>query len=322
MVKNWTRSWPARRPKPPPPAPQPLSTAAPQPLFVVGRGNLGRTLARAFKAAGRRAELRPARKGIPGLVRRLRSSPDAIVFLAVPDDALPTVAARLAKTGGRIPETVEFVHLSGALHLNALEPLLARHSIGSFHPLQSFPEPRSPAALGGIVVAVDATTTSLRRRLASLARALGARPKRVGDTERVLYHAAAVLASNYVDVLLAKAVQLLVATGWSEKEATSGLLALTEGTLDSVRRVGAVAALTGPVRRGDVKTVERHLSALAQLAGSTRSRREPPLVGIYRMLGLIALEIAVEAGIESAAAERMHRALTPRTAATRRRRRA
>lgn len=288
----------------------------------MGRGNLGRTLTRALKAAGRRAQLRPARNGIPGLVRSLRSFPGAIVFLAVPDDALPGVAARLAKAGSRIPETVEFVHLSGALQLNALEPLGARHSIGSFHPLQSFPEPRSPAALSGIVVAVDATTTSLRRRLASLARALGARPKHVGDSERLLYHAAAVFASNYVDALLGKAVQLLEATGWSEKEATFGLLALTEGALAGVRKRGAIAALTGPVRRGDVKTVERHLAALTELAGSARWRRKPPLADIYRMLGLIALEIAVEAGVEPAAAERMHRALTPQAAATRRRRRA
>jgi predicted short-subunit dehydrogenase-like oxidoreductase (DUF2520 family) len=318
------RSSPARRLKHPPPARPPLSTSTPahQRLFVVGRGNLGRTLAGAFKAAGRRAELRPARRGIPGLVRSLESSPDAIVFLAVPDDALLPIAERLAGAGRRIPQTVAFVHLSGALPLGALEPLRARHSIGSFHPLQSFPEPRSPAALGSIVVAVDATSTLLRRRLTSLARALGARPKRVGDGERVLYHAAAVFASNYVDVLLAKAVQLLETTGWSEKEATSGLLALTEGVLASIRKRGAAAALTGPVRRGDVKTIERHLSALAELAGSAGSRREPPLVDLYRMLGLIALEIAVEAGTEPAAAERTRRALTPRAAATRRRRRA
>src|SRR5450759_2627731 len=324
MVRSSTRSSLARRRQFPSPARPPPSTSTPahQPLFVVGRGNLGRSLARAFNAAGRRAELRPARKGVPGLVRSLRSGPDAIVFLAVPDDALVTLAEQLAGAGRRIPETVAFVHLSGALPLNALEPLRARHSIGSFHPLQSFPEPRSPAALGSIVVAVDATSTLLRRRLTSLARALGARPKRVGDGERVLYHAAAVFASNYVDVLLAKAVQLLETTGWSEKEATSGLLALTEGVLASIRERGAAASLTGSVPRGDVETIERYLSALAELAGSARSRCEPPLVDLYRMLGLIALEIAVEAGIEPAAAERTRRALTPRAAATRRRRRA
>jgi predicted short-subunit dehydrogenase-like oxidoreductase (DUF2520 family) len=170
--------------------------------------------------------------------------------------------------------------------------------------------------LHGVVVGIDATTSALLRRLAALARALGARPKRVTDNERVLYHAAAVFASNYVDVLLATAVQLLQLAGWSEKEATSGLLPLSEGVLATVRKRGPVRALTGPVRRGDVTTVARHLAALSELRGEATV----PTVEQYRMLGLIALEIAVEAGLEPAAAERMQRALT-HVAATRRRRR-
>ncbi len=255
--------------------------------------------------------MRAARKGIPGLVRILGSSPEAIVFLAVPDDSVLPYAELLSAAGNRIPESVAFVHLSGALKLDALEPLASRYAIGSFHPLQSFPEPRPPASLRGAFVAIDGNSASLRRRLSALARVLGARPRRVGDGERALYHAAAVFASNYVVALLDEGVLLLRAAGWSEKEATSGLLALTEGALASVRKSGVVAALTGPVRRGDVKTVERHLDALAGL----------PAADLYRMLGLIALEIAVEAGLEPAAAERMQRALTEKTAATRRRRR-
>ena len=239
------------------------------------------------------------------------------MFLAVPDDSVLPTARLLAAAGKRIPESIAFVHLSGAMPLDALEPLRARHPIGSFHPLQSFPEPLPPASLRGIVVAVDASSPLLRRRLAGLARTLGARPRRVGDGDRVLYHAAAVFVSNYLDVLLSEGVQLLEAAGWSAKDATSGLLALAEGTLASVRKRGPVAALTGPVRRGDVTTVERHLSALSGLAG-----RGPSIADIYRMLALIALEIAVEAGLEPAAVERMQRALTEKAAATRRRRRA
>ncbi|HEV1992378.1 MAG TPA: DUF2520 domain-containing protein, partial [Candidatus Dormibacteraeota bacterium] len=251
---------------------------------------------------------------------------------------LLTVAARLAEAGGRIPGTVAFVHLSGAQQLNALDPLRAKHPVGSFHPLQSFPEPRPPDSLRGVVVGVDASSPPLLRRLATLARALGARPKRVSDSQRALYHAAAVFASNYVDVLLGTAVKLLQLAGWSEKEAIAGLLPLTDGTLATVRKRGPVRALTGPVRRGDVNTVERHLAALSGLPirahpahhergdpkGSatfpTSGEATVPIADQYRMLGLIALEIAVEAGLEPAAAERMQRALTQK-AATRRRRR-
>jgi predicted short-subunit dehydrogenase-like oxidoreductase (DUF2520 family) len=248
-----------------------------------------------------------------------------MVFLAVPDDAILPFAGRLADEGGRIPGTVAFVHLSGAQQLSALEPLRGKHAVGSFHPLQSFPEPRLPASLLGVVVGVDASTPALLRRLSSLARAVGARPNHVSDSQRALYHAAAVFASNYVDVLLATAVKLLQLAGWSEKEATAGLLPLTEGVLATVRKRGPARALTGPVRRGDAGTVERHLAALLALpirpaTFPTSGEATVSVAEQYRMLGLIALEIAMEAGLEPAAAERMQRALTPK-AATRRRRR-
>jgi predicted short-subunit dehydrogenase-like oxidoreductase (DUF2520 family) len=268
----------------------------------LGRGNLGRSLDQAFQAAGQVTSLVPGRKPF------VRPPSSGVVFLAVPDQAVAEVATKLARL--KPSRRLSFVHVSGALGLGALEAL-RDHPVGSFHPLQSFPAPRDPSAFRDITVAVDASSPALMRRLRSLARAVGARPMRVVDADRVTYHAAAVFASNYVDVLLAEGVRLLRSAGWSEKEATAGLLALTEGTLANVRRQGVVAGLTGPVRRGDVTTVERHLAALSR-----------PAADLYRMLGLIALEIAIEAGLEPAAAERMQRALTGKTAATRRRRRA
>lgn len=322
------RSSPARRRKlPPPPArPRPstprLSAALRSAgLIVAGRGNVGRSLARAFEAAGHGVRLVPVRSGLARLIRAAVSLPHAIVFLAIPDDAVPVVAAELAAAGSRLPPGAAFVHVSGALALSALEPLGAHHAVGSFHPLQAFPEPRSPAAFRGIVVAIDGSTEALRRRLTVLTRALGARPKHVDDRHRVLYHAAAVFASNYADALLDVAVGLLEAAGWSKKEAVEGLTALMEGTLANVRKRGPAAGLTGPIRRGDAGTVGRHLVALSALEHSEPRRRQH-LVDLYRMLGAIALEIAERAGLESAAAEPVARALTRKVAATRRRRRA
>jgi predicted short-subunit dehydrogenase-like oxidoreductase (DUF2520 family) len=268
----------------------------------VGRGNLGRSLQRAFRAAGHLTSLVQGRTGFTELPSL------GMVFLAVPDQAIDEVAAAIARL--EPSPGLSFVHVSGALGLSALDAL-RDHPVGSFHPLQSFPAPRDPEAFRGITIAVDASSPTLMRRLRALARAIGARPKHVDDSQRALYHAAAVFASNYVDVVLAKAVELLQQAGWSEKEATDGLLPLAAGALSNVRDRGPVAALTGPVRRGDVNTVERHLLAL----------HGAPVEDLYRMLALIALEIAVEAGLEPAAAGRMHRALTEKSAATRRRRR-
>ena len=164
------------------------------------------------------------------------------------------------------------------------------------------------------------SVSAMLRRLGRLARDLGARPRRVEDSQRAVYHAAAVFASNYVVTLMGTAVGLLGQAGWSEKDAVAGVIPLARGALISTSKRGPTAALTGPVRRGDVETVERHIAALAELdaqAGSTAARR----ADVYRMLGQIALEIAREAGLEPDAAERMSRALTRKVAATQRRRR-
>jgi predicted short-subunit dehydrogenase-like oxidoreductase (DUF2520 family) len=251
------------------------------------------------------------------LARALHSQPYAIVFLTVPDDAVATFAGEVAAVRG-LPDTAAFVHCSGALGLGALGPLAARHDVGSFHPLQSFPQPRPPEAFRGSLVAIDAGAPALRRRLERLARDLGAKPRDVKEADRVVYHAAAVFASNYLVALAGEAVELLGTIGWTESEAVRGLIPLMKGALAEVARRGPTAALTGPIRRGDVETVNRHLEALAAL--DSGSPRGPRKADVYRMLGQIALEIAARAGLEPAAVERVNRALTRNVAATRRRR--
>src|SRR5450759_5350178 len=184
--KSSTKFSPARRRKPPPPRQPPNTPARPQ-LIVAGRGNLGRSLARGLRDAGHRVRLVSARTGLPKLLRTFESRAVAVVFLTVPDSAVAAVATRLAAGGAAIPDTVAFVHVSGALELGALAPLSGRHLVGSFHPLRSFPEPGPPEAFRGIVVAVDASSASLRRDLDRLARDLGAKPRRVDDSHRALY---------------------------------------------------------------------------------------------------------------------------------------
>src|SRR6266550_7476575 len=283
----------------------------PQPTrTVAGRGNLGRSLARAIHA-----RIVPARTGF-------RMPGGGLLFLAVPDGAVSEMATRIARM--KPPAELGVVHVSGALGLDALSALEGNPR-GSFHPLQSFPMPRDPSAFRGITVAVDATTPTLMRQLRALGRAIGAKPRHVGDGERVLYHAAAVYASNFVDVVVAEAVRLLGEIGWTEREATEALMPLVEGAVSNITRRGVVGALTGPIRRGDAETVARHLEALSKLASSpSGAARHLPINGadtpphkwggavlpvnredtsqLYRMLALVALEIALEAGLDPAAA--------------------
>jgi predicted short-subunit dehydrogenase-like oxidoreductase (DUF2520 family) len=252
---------------------------------------------------------------VPGRSDFIKPPSFGIVFLAVPDHVVDEVAASISSL--KPSRRLSFVHVSGALRLDALSAL-SGNPVGSFHPLQSFPAPRDPSAFRGITVAVDASSPALRRRLAKLARDVGARPRHVDDSERVLYHAAAVFASNFVVALVDESASLLEAIGWSRGEALRGLAPLMENALAAALDEGPTVALTGPIRRGDVETVARHLQALAVL--DSRSPASPRRVDLYRMLGAIALEIATRGGLDPTAAGRIDRALTRQVAATRRRR--
>ena len=103
---------------------------------------------------------------------------DGILFLCVPDAAIAGMAERVAAM--HPSRGLAVVHTSGALGLDVLSALRP-NAVGSFHPLQPFPAPRDPSAFRGITVAVDASTPALRRRLATLARQLGATPRHVDE---------------------------------------------------------------------------------------------------------------------------------------------
>jgi predicted short-subunit dehydrogenase-like oxidoreductase (DUF2520 family) len=228
--------------------------------------------------------------------------PGARLFLAVPDPAIAPLAAELAALP--LPEGTALIHLSGAL---GLEPLRAAATagmaVGSFHPLQSFPVVREPAAFRNALIAVDASTPRLLGELTRLARSLGARPRLVPPEQRTLYHAAAVMASNYLVALAGQAVDVLERAGWTRTDALEALLPLMAGVLENLQRAGLPDALIGPIRRGDPETVRRQITELAATGGGI------PLQA-YRILGAAALELAQRAGLDEESARRIEEALT------------
>jgi predicted short-subunit dehydrogenase-like oxidoreductase (DUF2520 family) len=106
--------------------------------------------------------------------------------------------------------------------------------------------------------------------------------------DKVLYHAAAVFACNYLVTLVKLALDLWLDFGVSAKEATRALLPLLTGTINNIDNVGLPDCLTGPVARGDSGTIERHLSALGT--------RSPSLLTTYKELGLQTIPIALAKG--------------------------
>jgi predicted short-subunit dehydrogenase-like oxidoreductase (DUF2520 family) len=119
----------------------------------------------------------------------------------------------------------------------------------------------------------------------------------------VLYHAAAVFACNYLVTLMKMATDLWQTFGVSTPEATRALLPLLRGTLNNLENIGLPNCLTGPIARGDLGTINRHLEALEQSA--------PALLPTYRDLGLQTIPIALGKGkIDSKRAEEMRQLLT------------
>ena len=217
-----------------------------------------------------------------------------VVLLAVPDDAIASVAETLARAGAlRAPQVV--LHLSGVLGQEALGALRSSGAaLGSLHPLQTLVEPEAGAALlRGAWAAVEGMAAAVRSA-ARLARAVGMRPFPITAKAKPVYHAGAVFASNYVVVLEAVAQRLLQHAGFREADAWAALRPLVRGTFENLMRRAPVAVLTGPVERGDAATIRRHLGSL-----------EPADAALYRSLGRAALALAQRRGIAAAAAARL-----------------
>ncbi|BBD98450.1 DUF2520 domain-containing protein [Sphingobium amiense] len=182
-----------------------------------------------------------------------------IVALAVADDALETVVADL--TGAVRPGTFIF-HVSGRSGAAVLDPLAYRGALtAAIHPAMTFTGDTSTevARMAGACFAVTAANDEAMALAQALVRRLGGVPVAVAEAHRTLYHAALSHAANHLVTLIAGARAALEAAGVEEPGAL--LAPLTRAALDNSLDRG-MAALSGPLLRGDAGTVADHLAAL------------------------------------------------------------
>jgi predicted short-subunit dehydrogenase-like oxidoreductase (DUF2520 family) len=259
---------------------------------IIGAGRMGRGLAAALEHRGQPVRLL-GRDRRPDAARGVQ-----LVLLAVPDGAVEPLAAELARQRAIEPEQV-VLHLSGLLDRGALLPLVPTGAgLGSFHPLQTVAEPATaPDLLRGAYAGLEGDERALAAG-EQLAAWLAMRPVRLAPGGKPAYHAGAVIASNYTVALAAVAEGLARRAGVSAGDARALYLPLIRGTLANLE-LGPVAALTGPIRRGDEATVRCHLAALA-----------PAERRLYCDLGLVTLALAREAGLPEPQAAAIERTLT------------
>ena len=220
------------------------------------------------------------------------------VLIAAPDDAIATVAERLAGLGVLRPHQV-VLHLSGLLDRSALAPLAASGvALGSLHPLQSIADPlRAPALLDGAYAALEGDQRAVARA-GVLAAVVGLRGVHVEAAAKPAYHAAAAIVSNYSVVLVDVARRVAERAGIEPGLAAAMYLPLLAGTTANLQALGPAGALTGAVRRGDAATVRAHLAALGP-------RERELYVGLARA----ALQLAIEAGLEPERGQQVEEAL-------------
>jgi predicted short-subunit dehydrogenase-like oxidoreductase (DUF2520 family) len=224
-------------------------------IFVFGAGKVGTALSRALRARGAATTLRSARKGLPRVI-------DAdVVVLAVRERDLPSLAEKM-RDAGVVAKRAVVVHVAGALDAEVLSPLRGHCAgVAQMHPMISFASPRWSPALdrGSVQIQGDAPAVARARRLARL---LGMTPRTVPGLDVIAYHAAAGLVANGAAALAAVGAELLERAGIAREVAPKMLGPLLRSVADNVERLGFPEALTGPVRRGDVVGLERHLATL------------------------------------------------------------
>ncbi|MCX5824806.1 MAG: DUF2520 domain-containing protein [Deltaproteobacteria bacterium] len=207
-----------------------------------------------------------------------------IVFITTPDGAIKEACDSIAVKNGFNSGSV-VLHCSGALTSTIL--LSAKNcgaSIGSMHPLQSFASTEySHNPFSGIVTSVEGDKKATDA--ASLvAAALGSGCVTIKTEAKILYHASAVVASNYLVTLLDLSLNLIRQAGVPADEAFRSLKPLIDGTLSNIEKLGVHDALTGPIARGDIQTIENHILEIGS--------ETPHLLPLYKILGLYTVEIA------------------------------
>lgn len=207
-----------------------------------------------------------------------------LVFITTPDDVISEVSSRVRWHKGQ-----SIVHCSGAHSTDILET--AKNlgaNTGGFHPLQTFASvDKAVENLPGSTFAIEAEEPLLTT-LKEMAAAMSCNWVILTADDKVLYHTAAVFACNYLVTLVKLATDLWQDFGVPREQVVRALLPLLRGTLSNIENVGLPNCLTGPIARGDLGTIKKHLEAL--------EKEKAELLTTYKQLGLQTIPIALDKG--------------------------
>jgi predicted short-subunit dehydrogenase-like oxidoreductase (DUF2520 family) len=228
-------------------------------------------------------------------------APCPLLMLSLPDSAIADIASRLAVSDIVVPGTIVF-HCSGALCAEELHELRNRGAlVASAHPIRSFADPSLAIRMfEGTYIALEGDSLACEVLHVLFAR-IGGAILQMTPHAKMLCHIGHVCASNYLVAILDLAQQLYRRAGIDDSVSTNFLRPIVHGTVENVLSLGTTKALTGPIMRGDVATVQRHSDVL--------SRELPQRSQIYAAIGALVLEIATRGGLSEAQSDAVHSVL-------------
>jgi len=247
-------------------------------IAIIGAGKVGtaigvlahRAKLRVVAVAGRRRESAQAAAEAIGPDVRVCTPKEAaaaggLVLLTVHDEAIEGLCDELARCGAFAAGSV-VAHCSGVLGSEILAS--ARRdcgcAVGSMHPLQTFPTAEAAVEkFTGVYCFCEGDARAVAA-LEQLASAIGGIPVRMDRADKPLYHAAAVMGCNYLAALIDAALGLAEKAGIDRKTALAAMEPLLRATIDNIMATGPAEALTGPIARGEIETVRRHLEAIGR----------------------------------------------------------
>lgn len=244
-------------------------------IAIVGPGNLGSALAVSLKRSGYPLGTIVARRSSKSIGRAkklareigasLRFDPAdvraEIAWFCVPDSQIASAAAWFAESQQKIKVAL---HSSGALTSDELK-VLRRNGVSaaSVHPLMTF-VPGSRPSLARVAFAIEGDTKAVRVA-ERIVRDLGGYPYAIRKKDKAAYHAWGAFTSPLITALLAASEEVAKLAGVSRKQARVRSVPILLQTLANYASLGAPGAFSGPVIRGDVDTINRHLRALRGL---------------------------------------------------------
>ncbi len=253
-----------------------LAQQMPNSVSIVGGGRVGRALGHQLHAlrwrirtvtaltiTSAREAVRAIGAGHPSDHLNLSILEATNIFITTPDDAIQSVAEELALLGGKDWNGKIVFHMSGAKDSSILQPLAdLGAATGSMHPMQTFGDQRT-TEMAGCIFGIEGSPAAMKTAR-KMIRQMGGLSVRLSGTNRAAYHAAVTFACVSVLALVESATRVLMTQGFTRRQATRALLALTRRTLDNFEWSGPRAAWTGALARGDFSTIGAHLRALGE----------------------------------------------------------